>query len=92
MEIAGALGRRLEGGESEPDDAEKRCQQWLAELGKGLLTLKPDREALPSAITFSTKLMQPLQDCLYRAVAIHCNGQLITADRTVDERPRPLYK
>jgi predicted nucleic acid-binding protein len=91
MEVAGALCRRVRRGELEPGEAEDRCQHWLAELDKGLFRLTPDRELLPEAIALSTKLKHPLQDCLYLAVAIRCNGLLVTADRAFQERARPLY-
>ena len=92
MEVAGALCRRVRRGELGPDEAETRCQHWLAELDKGLFRLTPDRELLPEATALSTKLKHPLQDCLYLTVAIRTNGPLITADRTFHERARPLYK
>src|ERR1700732_2858091 len=63
LEVAGALCRRVRKGELQPDEAEIRCQHWLAELDKGLFTLTPDRELLPEAIALSTKLTHPVQDC-----------------------------
>ena len=64
MEVAGALCRRVRKGELESDEAEIRCQHWLAELDKGLFTLTADRDLLPEAIALSTKLKHALPDCL----------------------------
>ncbi len=92
LEVAGALCRRVRKGELEPDEAEVRCQHWLAELDKGIITLTPDRDLLPEAIALSTRLKHPLHDCLYLAVAIRFHASLVTADRTFHDRARPLYK
>jgi predicted nucleic acid-binding protein len=92
VEVASALCRRVRRRELEAGEAEERCQHWLSELEKGLFTLTPDRDLLPEAVALSTKLMHPLQDCLYLVVAIRNHAPLITADRTFHERARPLYK
>lgn len=92
LEVAGALCRRVRLGELEPGEAEVRCQHWLAQLDKGLLTLTPDRDLLPEAVALSTKLKHPLHDCLYLAIAIRAHTPLITADRPFHERVKPFYK
>lgn len=92
MEVVGALCRRVRMGELVPGEAEDRCHHWLSELEKGLFRLTPDRELLPEAIALSTKLKLSLQDCLYLAAAIRSNAPLVTADRTLRDRAKPLYK
>src|ERR1700722_7462365 len=92
LEVAGALCRRVRNKELDPDDAETRCQHWLAELDKGLFGLTPDKDVMAEAVALSTKLKHPLADCLYLAVAIRSHASLITADRTFHDRARTLYK
>jgi predicted nucleic acid-binding protein len=91
VEVAGALCRRVRRGELEPGEAENRCQHWLAALDKGLFMLTPDRQLLPEAVAISTKLKHPVQDCMYLAVAIRAYAPLVTADRSFQERARPIY-
>jgi predicted nucleic acid-binding protein len=92
LEVAGALCRRVRNKELDADDAETRCQHWLAELDKGLFGLTPDRDVMAEAVALSTKLKHPLADCLYLAVAIRSHAPLITADRIFHDRARTLYK
>jgi predicted nucleic acid-binding protein len=63
-----------------------------AALGKGLITLTPDRELIPESVALATKLKHPLADCLYLAVAIRSGAPLITADRSFQERAKSLYR
>jgi len=92
VEVAGALCRQVRLGQLEALDAETLGADWLGDLTRGLFSLTPDRDLVPEAMALSTKLMHPLADCLYLAVAIRGHAPLITADRTFHKRARPLYK
>jgi predicted nucleic acid-binding protein len=92
LEVSAALCRRVRTGGLDAEDAEARCQHWLAELSKGLFSLTPDRDLLPEAIALSTKLKHQAHACLYLAVAIRSHAPLITADREFHDRARAVYK
>jgi predicted nucleic acid-binding protein len=92
VEVAGALCRQVRLGQLEAMDAESLCGDWLGDLTRGLFALTPDRDLVPEAMALATKLMHPLADCMYLALAIRANAPLLTADRTFHKRVRPLYK
>jgi predicted nucleic acid-binding protein len=92
LEVCGALCRRVRQGELAADEAKKRSNHWIKQLEGGLVALIPDGELLLDALDFSVKLKHALDDCLYLAVAIRHEAQLITADRPFFERAKPVYK
>jgi predicted nucleic acid-binding protein len=91
IEVAAALCRRVRKGELAADEAKVRCGHWLARLKEGLFTLTSDQELLPDAIELASEIKLPLQDCLYLAAARRLDAELITADRTFQERASPSY-
>jgi len=90
VEAANALWRRAQRGEISADGARER----LAELFNAPVTTTAIEADLEAATELALKLAHPVCDCLYLALAIRENTQVVTADRrfvTAVDRS-PTYK
>lgn len=81
VEVAAAVARKARSREIEMEDAEAALDLWLRTIRDQVIVLFPDEPHLPRALSLSTALALPLQDCLYLALAQRLDASLITADR-----------
>lgn len=77
LEAANALWRRNLRGELSAGEAEER----LSELFNAPVTSIPIEDDLTMAATLAQRLGHPVYDCLYLALAIREQTQVVTADR-----------
>jgi predicted nucleic acid-binding protein len=77
LEAANALWRRNLRGELGVDEAEER----LSELFNAPVTSIPIEEDLSAAVALAQRLGHPVYDCLYLALAMREQAQVVTADR-----------
>ena len=76
IEAANALWKRAGRGEISPDEAAERLQALLnAPVATPLA-----EDDLASALSLSSQLTHPVYDCLYLALAIREDTQVVTAD------------
>lgn len=76
IEAANALWKRAGRGEISPDEAAERLQ---ALLNAPVATPRAEDD-LASALSLSSQLAHPVYDCLYLALAIREDTQVVTAD------------
>ena len=76
IEAANALWKRAGRGEISPDEAAERLQ---ALLNAPVATPRAEDD-LASALSLSSQLTHPVYDCLYLALAIREDTQVVTAD------------
>ena len=76
-EAANALWRLVRLNELAPDEAFRR----LADLGGGPVASVAIEPHVDSALRVATEIRHPIYDCLYLAVALHHDTEVITADR-----------
>jgi predicted nucleic acid-binding protein len=91
LEVLAAITRCVRTGEAGPEETTARCGDWLRHLRVGAITLVPEGDLLDEALGLSLEIRHNLQDCLYLAAARRLDTELITADRTFQERASPLY-
>jgi predicted nucleic acid-binding protein len=72
IEVLAAVTRKARLAEISARDAVTGAELWLGSLQDDLLTLFPDEQDLAQAFRLSLELQQPLQDCLYLALAKLC--------------------
>jgi predicted nucleic acid-binding protein len=77
LEAANALWRRAQRGELSADEAEER----LSELFNAPVTAVPIEDDLSAAAALAQRLGHPVYDCLYLALALREQTQVVTADR-----------
>lgn len=78
-ECAEVLAARLRRGEIERE----RAAEALADLEILPISWVRDAELVAPAFDIACEIGRPLQDCLYLALAVERNVQLLTADRTL---------
>ena len=76
IEAANALWKRAGRGEISPDEAAERLQ---ALLSAPVATPRAEDD-LASALSLASQLAHPVYDCLYLALAIREDTQVVTAD------------
>ena len=76
IEAANALWKRAGRGEISPDEAAERLQ---ALLNAPVATPRAEDD-LASALSLASQLAHPVYDCLYLALAIREDTQVVTAD------------
>ncbi len=76
IEAANALWKRAGRGEIRPDEAAERLQ---ALLNAPVATPRAEDD-LASALSLASQLAHPVYDCLYLALAIREDTQVVTAD------------
>ena len=76
LEAANALWRRTQRGEITAEEAKAR----LTELYNAPVTTVAIEDDLPAAAGLAQVLGHPVYDCLYLAVALRENTQVVTAD------------
>jgi predicted nucleic acid-binding protein len=76
-EAANALWRLVRLNELAADEAYQR----LAELGRGPVASVAIEPHVDSALRVATEIRHPIYDCLYLAVALHYDSEVVTADR-----------
>lgn len=93
MEVSGAITRcvRAEKDPIPAKDAIVRYQKWLRLLDQATISLIPESDILTQAVELSIKIKHPLPDCLYLAVAMQLDADLITADRPFFKRASRHY-
>jgi predicted nucleic acid-binding protein len=77
LEAANALWRRAQSGELSADEAGER----LSELFNAPVTAVPIEDDLSAAAALAQRLGHPVYDCLYLALALREQTQVVTADR-----------
>ena len=77
LEAANALWRRAQRGEITQDEARERLDEFF----NTPLTSIPIEDDLAEAAALAALLDHPVHDCLYLALAIRENAQVVTADR-----------
>ena len=77
LEAANALWRRAQRGELSADEAGER----LSELFNAPVTAAPIEDDLSAAAALAQRLGHPVYDCLYLALALREQTQVVTADR-----------
>lgn len=77
LEAANALWKRTQRGDIGADEG----KTLLAELYNAPVTTVPAEADLPSATEIANRLRRPVHDCLYLALAVREQAQLVTADR-----------
>lgn len=77
LEAANALWRRAQRGELSGDEAHER----LSELFNAPVTAVPIEDDLSAAAALAQRLGHPVYDCLYLALAVREQTQVVTADR-----------
>lgn len=78
-ECAEVLVQRLRLGELDREAAAAA----LADLELLPISYVGDRQLVPAAFDIAAKVARPMPDCLYLALAVERNLQLLTADRTL---------
>ncbi len=91
VEVYAAITRKVRLGEIAPEEARAACELWTRAIETGVLSLVPDEEVLPAGIDLAIKLVHPLQDCLYLALAQREQAVLITADPKFYTRAKTAY-
>ena len=76
VEAANALWKRAQRRELTPDEAAER----LAELANAPVVTTPLEADLPAALALASELGHPVYDCLYLALAVREDAQVVTAD------------
>jgi predicted nucleic acid-binding protein len=84
VECANVLWVKLRRGELTPSETVER---WRA-LCEAPVELVPATGLLDHALDLAIQLAQTVYDCLYLALAIHLDSQLVTADRRLAEASR----
>ena len=92
VEVAAAITRKVRLSELLSREAEAACDLWFRALSTGVVTLSPDQDDLPAAVTLALQIRHPLQDCLYLALAVRNQIALITADPKFAERAVNAYE
>jgi predicted nucleic acid-binding protein len=77
LEAANALWRRSQRGELSADEANER----LSELFNAPVTAIPIEDDLVEAALLAQRLGHPVYNCLYLALAVREQTQVVTADR-----------
>jgi predicted nucleic acid-binding protein len=84
VECANVLWVKLRRGELTPSETVER---WQA-LREAPVELVPAAGLLDHALDLAIQLAQTVYDCLYLALAIRLDGQLVTADRRLADATR----
>ncbi len=82
-EFANALFKKIQRGEIERTQAEKSI-----EILPTLIQFEPISTLIAPAFELACDLEHPVHDCLYLALAIELNAQLVTADMVFVDRCR----
>jgi predicted nucleic acid-binding protein len=80
-EAAGALRRKVTGGQLRAEHAPEALAVILALVARGSIRLAPDEDFIDLALVLSLSLGHKLPDCVYLALAEHAGAGLATADR-----------
>ena len=80
-EAAGALRRKVAGGQLRAEHAPEALAVILALVERGSIQLAADEEFIDLALMLSLSLGHKLPDCVYLALAEHAGAGLATADR-----------
>jgi predicted nucleic acid-binding protein len=91
IEVAAAITRKVRLGETTPEEARTACHLWEGAIQKGVLSLVQDEEVVVAAVELALKLVHPLQDCLYLALAERHQAVLVTADPKFHARAQAAY-
>jgi predicted nucleic acid-binding protein len=88
VEVTAAIARKARLGEIQVAQAEAAIELWLTILGRADLDLLAESPDLPRALKLSPELNQPLQDCVYLALAERLDAPLVTADEKFAAKAR----
>ncbi len=91
LEVLTAITRRVRNGEATEAEARSQCSRWHNHLREGTVTLVPDDDVLEDAVELSYRALHPLLDCMYLATAKRFDAELVTADRKLHNRAKPVY-
>lgn len=89
-EVAGALRRKVMGGELTAALAMRGLDFVLAIVARGALRLYRDESVVRTALALSIAHQHKVADCLYLALAEETGAGLATADRRTSEIARTL--
>lgn len=92
VEVAGAVLRQFREGRLTGERARSACDLWASLIHDGTLHLVPVEDLFDLAVDLAFEARHALADCLYLAAGKHLGAGVITADRTLFERGKPIYK
>ena len=90
-EVLGGILKAARRGEVAADDARESCSNWLQFLDDRNILLWESKSLQKTAIELSLSLGHGFQDCLYLALAMELEAELITADEPFWKRAIPTY-
>ena len=92
VEVVAALVRRANIEKSFRPDAERSIGNFVQVLEAGLVnTRRPSSEQVGRAATFALDLGHPLKDCIYLALAMELDCDLVTCDAKFAEKARMVW-
>ena len=80
-ETAGALRRKVDGGQLRPEQAPEALTIVMDAVSVGTIRLAAEEEVMPAALMLALSLDHKLPDCVYLALAERTGAGLATADR-----------
>ena len=86
VEVFGAISRRFREGQLPEEKAWAACEAWKSLIAGRHLLLIPTSQLLEQAVKLSFQCRHALPDCLYLAAARQLDSELLTADRTLQQR------
>lgn len=92
IEVAGAVLRQFREGKLPEQKARTACGLWDHFIQDGTLHLLSIDELFDIALGIAFEARHALADCLYLAAGKKLNVGVITADRTLYERGKRIYK
>jgi len=93
IEVSGAITRVARMAEIDDSDASQMLDWWLGDFGSAALELRRSSAALVRAATrLSIDVAHPVQDCLYLALAIELDADLVTCDAKFQRKVAQTYR
>ena len=91
LEVTSAITRRVRVQQLESSEAGVLYQVWSGLLSRGVIVLTRNEDVLDDAVKLALQIQHPLQDCIYLALAMATNSELVTADMKFAQRAAASY-
>lgn len=91
VETAQAIVRRVNNRQMDATTAQAVLDVWRHVLGGGVTLLRSKLVQIETAADLAMKLGHPIKDCIYLALAIDLDCDLVTCDAKFRDRAAALY-